>query len=453
MLKDEFKREIMTTISRFHMINPGDTIVVGISGGADSMALLLVLYELSDILKINIIPAHVNHNLRGDESMRDECVVKEICKKLGLQLKLLSLDVAKRATVEKLGIEECARKVRYEFFDSLCKNCTFKIATAHTLSDNAETVLLNMTRGTGLGGLCGIPVKRGKIIRPFLFIKRSDTEKYCFDCNVDYVTDSSNLSRDYARNKIRLDVLPVLKSINPGFEDSIMRMIKSITEDEKYLQDISSKNLSYDITNLRQLPIPILIRVLRKFCLDRCNVKIEQKHVLLLLDIIIIGEGVLTLPNGVYVGVQNDMLSIIEKKANFVVCDWSVLFEKDTSFTSPYAEKISVETVNYEFVENFSIKRNLVFQNVLDYDTIQKGAVFRYRHPNDFFDLPKRKIKKKLKKLFNEMKIDKEKRNKILVLAYENQILWIDGIGPAAGVQVSCTTQKIAIINKKGDDK
>ena len=94
MLKDEFKREIMTTISRFHMINPGDTIVVGISGGADSMALLLVLYELSDILKINIIPAHVNHNLRGDESMRDECVVKEICKKLGLQLKLLSLDVA-----------------------------------------------------------------------------------------------------------------------------------------------------------------------------------------------------------------------------------------------------------------------------------------------------------------------------------------------------------------------
>lgn len=432
------------------MIKAGDTIVIGLSGGADSISLVFVLHSLSHDLDITLMPAHVNHNLREEESMRDEMSVKNFCAKLSLDLKILSLDVEKCAKERKLGIEECARDIRYDFFRSLCKDDTYKIATAHTLSDNAETVLLNLTRGAGLHGLCGIPAKIGNIIRPLIFVKRSEVEQYCEDKSIKYVVDSSNLSRDYSRNKIRLDVVPVLQSINPSFEDSIARMVQNFFIDEDFLQHECNVNFTKDVKVLKRLPKSILVRVIRKFCLDECGVKLEAKHVDLLLDIIAKKEGVVTLASGQYVGIEDGMLSVVEKrKGKEKMC-----FKQDLkvgSFTTPFDQKYTVNIKNYEKKEKIFSDEDILFQNVLDCDTIKSGVIFRYRNPGDIFALPKRNVKKTIKKLFNELKIPKHKRDEKLLLASGNEILWIDGVGVSAKAQLNKHTKKIVIIKRKDD--
>lgn len=432
------------------MINPGDTVVVGLSGGADSVALVSVLYSLSRKLDIDIIPAHVNHNLRGEESVRDEMSVRNFCKNLNLDLQILSLDVAKCAQGKKIGIEECARYIRYDFFKSLCKDDTYKIATAHTLSDNAETVLLNLTRGAGLNGLCGIPAKFENIIRPLIFVKRSEVEQYCVDKSIKYVVDSSNLSRDFARNKIRLDVVPVLQSINPSFEDSIARMVQNFLIDENFLQDESNANFTRDVEALRSLPKAILIRVIRKFCLDECDVKLEAKHVDLLLNVIKEKEGAVTLVTGKHVGIKNGVLSVIEKIPEKEKIYFSRKL-RDGSFVTPFDKKYDVKIKNYDKREKFFLDEDFLFQNILDCDTIKSDVIFRYRNPGDIFILPKRNVKKTLKKFFNELKIPNCERDKRLLLASGNEILWIDGVGVSATAQVNKHTKKIVIIKRKDD--
>ncbi len=445
-----FEEKILSTIKQFDMIQPGDTVVVGFSGGADSVSLVSALYSLSRDLDITLIPAHVNHNLRGEESMRDEMSARNFCAKLNLDLKVLSLDVEKCAKEKKLGIEECARDIRYNFFRSLCKDDTYKIATAHTLSDNAETVLLNLTRGAGLNGLCGIPAKIGNVIRPLIFVKRSEVEQYCVDKSIKYVVDSSNLSRDYARNKMRLDVVPVLKSINPSFEDSIARMVQNFSIDENFLQHECDENFTRDVKVLQNLPKSILVRVIRKFCLDECGVKLEAKHVDLLFDVIEKKEGVVTLVSGQRVGIEDGMLSVIEKIPDEEKIAFNQDF-KDGSFVTPFDKKYTVNIKNYDKMEIFFSEEDFLFQNVLDCDTIKSGVIFRYRNPGDIFVLPKRNIKKTIKKLFNELKIPKHERDKKLLLASGNEILWIDGVGVSAKAQVNKHTKKIVIIRRKDD--
>lgn len=238
MLSSDLKNSVKNTIERYSMINKGDTVIAAVSGGADSVALLYVLYSLKNELGFSLAACHVNHNLRGEESDGDERFVRRMCRFLDIPLYVASIKVTDLRQKHD-SLEECARRLRYEFFDSISRGKL--IATAHTASDNCETILINMVRGTALSGICGIPVKRDNIIRPLLYNTRGDIERYCTENSLDYVTDSTNLSDDYTRNKIRHKVVPLLREINPALFGAISRLSQSVSDDDKYLDKIAAQ--------------------------------------------------------------------------------------------------------------------------------------------------------------------------------------------------------------------
>ena len=214
----------LSAVEKYNMLSPGAAVIAAVSGGADSMAMLLFLMKISERYSLSLTVAHVNHGLRGEEARRDEEYVRSFCEKNSLRFEVLHADVAALAKQSGETCEECGRRVRYEFFESIDKNA--KIATAHTASDNAETMLFNLARGSSLKGLCGIPPVRGNIIRPLIFCTREDIEAFCRENSLDFVTDSTNLTLDYSRNKIRHIAVPALKEINSALQH-LMRIFLS----------------------------------------------------------------------------------------------------------------------------------------------------------------------------------------------------------------------------------
>ena len=233
------ENKALKTVEKYNMLSYGDKIVIGLSGGADSSALFHFLVSLREKYGLTIIACHVNHMLRGAEADRDESFVRSLCESEGVEFKLLRVDVAAIAQRNKESTEKCGRDIRYAFFDEIASSCGGKIATAHTASDNAETVLFNMTRGCGIKGLCGIPPVRDNIIRPLIEVTRSEIEEYCNRNGLKYVDDSTNFTREYTRNKLRLDVVKVLKEINPSFEATVSAMSDRMRIQAEHLDSIA----------------------------------------------------------------------------------------------------------------------------------------------------------------------------------------------------------------------
>lgn len=249
-----------------------DTIVCALSGGADSVCLLTALNALSGELGFKTAACHLNHGLRGEESDADEAFCVRLCERLGTELFHRKINVAEFSEKHQ-SAEETARKVRYGFFDEALEHFGERavIATAHNADDNAETVLLNLIRGTGLRGLCGIPRERDRVIRPLINIRRDEIEKFLAGIGQDYVTDSTNLSEKYTRNKIRRSIIPLIREINPSFSETTARMTETLRDDEKYLDRAAedaleklSEGNGWDALGLSRLPDPVKARAVKK---------------------------------------------------------------------------------------------------------------------------------------------------------------------------------------------
>ncbi len=239
----------LSAVQKYNMLSQNDKIVVGLSGGADSCALLHFLVSLGKEMNLTVSACHINHQLRGAEADRDEQFAVDFCKNLHVPLYILRADVKGEALRQKKSTEQCGRDIRYKFFSETADMLHAKIATAHTASDNAETVLFNLARGSGASGLCGIPPVRDNIIRPLIECTRTDIENYCRENNISYVTDSTNLTDEYTRNKIRLEIIPVLKKINPAFESSISGMTERMKETVDFIDKCAEKALSECLTD------------------------------------------------------------------------------------------------------------------------------------------------------------------------------------------------------------
>ena len=238
-----FEDLVMKTITKYNMISKGEKIVVAVSGGPDSMALLNALINLKEKLQCELVVAHVNHMIRAVADSETE-YVKEFCKSRGIECFVKKVDVTSLANELKIGIEEAGRNVRYEFFDEIFNKVNAdKIAIAHNANDNAETVLMNVLRGSGISGLKGIePIRDNKFIRPLIETERADIEKYCEDMELNPKFDESNKDNTYTRNKIRNLLIPFLKEeFNPSVVEGLNRLSDLASQENKYIEEIVNK--------------------------------------------------------------------------------------------------------------------------------------------------------------------------------------------------------------------
>lgn len=262
--------KLLSFIRSEKLVEPGDRVICAVSGGADSVALLFALYLLKDKLGIALEAAHFNHNLRGEESRRDEAFVRQLCDRYDIPLSVGSGAVK----AGKKGLEAAAREARYAFFATLGG----KIATAHTADDNAETVLMHLIRGTGLKGLGGIAPVRGNIIRPMLTVTRQENEAFLSEWCLSHIEDSSNESDAFLRNRLRHHVMPLLRAENPRLAEKLSRTALGLREDEAYLSAQADFETLPPVGVLKDLHPALRSRVLERFLKENGVREPEERH-------------------------------------------------------------------------------------------------------------------------------------------------------------------------------
>jgi tRNA(Ile)-lysidine synthase len=255
------KNKILTYINKENLLNRREKVVVTCSGGADSIFLLHILNKLG----FDCIVAHCNFHLRGEESDRDENFVREFCKRKNLSLHVQHFDTKQFATENKLSIEMAARELRYNWFEEIRKEYNASaIAVAHHSDDSIETILLNLLRGTGLKGICGIRPKNGYIVRPLLCVNRKEIEDYLHEQGIEYIVDSTNLENEYTRNKIRNIVMPILREINPQIDSVMLSNAENFSAAESIYKEVIEKEKSSAVKTTDDSYI-VDLRVVEKF--------------------------------------------------------------------------------------------------------------------------------------------------------------------------------------------
>ncbi len=258
-----FCNTVKETISQYALAQKNANITVALSGGADSVALLVSLINLNEY---NISACHLNHGIRSITAQRDEDFARELCQKLSVPFYSERVDIKKLCQTQKGSVETVARNERYAFFGRASVHFGGSlIATAHTMSDNAETVLFNITRGTSTDGVCGIPPKRDIFIRPLIKLKRADIERYLAENNQQHINDETNDDEKYTRNFLRHSVVPKLKELNPSFEEAVFRLSESAREDRAYFDDKVKETSSFNpcTKELALLPYSVFSRYVR----------------------------------------------------------------------------------------------------------------------------------------------------------------------------------------------
>lgn len=455
--------KVLSTINKYNLIESGDKIVIGISGGPDSICLLHILNRLKDKLNIELYAAHLNHQIRGIEAQKDALYVSNMCEKMGITCFLKSIDVPKYCEENRLSIEEGARKLRYEMFNEIKqKTKSNKIAIGHNLNDQAETVLMRIMRGTGLQGLRGIEYMRENgIIRPLLDIERKEIEQYCEEFNLNPRIDKSNLENIYTRNKIRLELIPyMMDNFNSNLIESIVRMSNNLKSDSEYIEgeaeykfknicQVTSDTVNIKINDFIKLHNAIKVRVLRKgikHILGDTNF-IDQKHI----EDIMKFENeskinkMLTLPRGVFVYRKQEYLTLTTKEIINEEIDF--LYNLPTNGIVKIKEintMIETQTMTINIYKN---GKNDKMSKGFDLNKIKGGMIIRSRQQGD-------KIKlaggtKKVKDLFIDLKIPREERCKVPVIVDEQGILQVGQYKSSENYKIDENTKEVLKVTFK----
>lgn len=445
MKKTEDK--IFSAIDKYSMVSDGDTVIIAVSGGADSMCLLHFFNKYSRKLNINIVCAHVNHGIRGAEADRDEAFVRDFCMRNQINFRAGHFNIPELAALNRESEEACGRRMRYEFFDSV--DAQAKIATAHNLNDSMETFLFNLARGTGLKGLTGIPYVRDRIIRPLNDCTREEIEAYLRDEGVDFVTDSTNLSDDYSRNKIRHRVVPVLNDINGSFANVFSGCLSSLRDTEYFIEkcvddayNLIEKDMRFSVCELKKLDKVIRDRLIVRICENFGGKDISFRHVEIINSFIECG-GAVMLSGGITVA--SDGVNIYKPAEK--ISD-SVIYEplKDVCGEYTFAGcRLVLETVDKNEINNYNVKK-LSAMGYADADKVY-GAVFRSRKEGDRFRFPYAQHSKSLKNLYKEKNITPEARMGVPMLADDCNILWLNGAGVSDYAKVNEETVNVLRIN------
>ncbi len=408
--------KVYNSIIKNSLVYEGCTIICALSGGADSICLADIMFNIKDKLKINVECAHLNHNLRGTESDSDEEFVTRFCKKRGITLHKKSVDV--NAIAKGRSIEEAARDARYTFFDELTVGKNAFVATAHTQNDNVETFFINLVRGSGAKGLCGIPIKRQCIIRPMLDVKRDEIIDHLEKHGLDYCIDSTNSDTDYLRNFIRHNIVGKFSERNDiDVFKAVSRAIDNIKQDQTALFDISQKITTYNAFELSKLDDAILFRVLAKRLSDKFDIVLDSVHFESV-------KSILDKPNGAKTQIKGKLFAkIISDNLDFIEIQPKITDIYELGFGENSIDDRSILINNTKEIYN-----NLTKATV-NYGKIKGNLYVRTRRDGDKFLSAKRKCTSSLKKLLINDKIDLQTRDKLLVVCDDNGIVFVEGYG------------------------
>ena len=466
-------KKILDYIQKYHMIEKGDTIVAGISGGADSVCLLFVLLKIRKQFLFDIEVVHINHGIRREAS-EDARFVEELCKKEGIPFHLIEEDVRARAKQSGRSEEEEGRLVRYRAFEKVLGGRQGKIAVAHNSNDRAETMLFHLFRGTGLLGAAGIPPINGKIIRPLLCVERKEIEAWLYEHNLSFCTDATNAKDIYTRNRIRHHILKYAEeNICQGAVANMSRGADQMLDAEMYLAEqtlkvvekcvtvesidnekpaeeedgevlgstkIVNRRIIIKITDFLQEDEYLQGRALL-WCLEQAagsKKDLTANHIKSIRELLTKkGNGQLHLPYELIVYKKYD-LGMIERKNLQNKADE---FAEDEKFPKEYtislpglSESCSFELQGLGMVEITAFSKEdsqnipeKTYTKWFDYDKITKSVVLRTKKPGDYLTINSRMGHKSLQDYFVNEKVPRENRDKIYLLAEESHVIWIPG--------------------------
>ncbi len=439
--------KVLKTIETCQMLSDCRTLGIGLSGGADSVCLAHILSINKEQLGVETIKGiHIHHGIRGDEADRDLEFSRKLCEKLGIEFVYYCVNVPDEAKKTGESIEECARRIRYECFS---KSGCDKIATAHNLNDNIETVIFNLTRGASLFGLCGIPYTRDIYIRPLLDCSREEIEQYISENQLDFVTDSTNLSDDYTRNKIRHNILPLLFELNPSFDKSFLKCLDSLKMSKDYITESAEKLLGksrcdgyYDCNAFADCHDAVKYHVVSLILKENHVKDMSREYLNAVLNIIENG-GSASVGGNVKVNVERKKMFFGEiKKIDYFEIPLNI---HDKMFSTPIGD-YEISIINKK---DLQIVNKQDINYYIDYDKISTDVIIRNRRDGDAYQLQNRPTKS-FKKLFNEYKISVSKRNRMLILSDDNGIIWTEFFGTSKKCMTDDNTKRIIKISKVG---
>lgn len=468
-------QKVFEYIESNQMIQANDKVIVGVSGGADSICLLFVLMEYQKRIPFSLAAVHVEHGVRGEESLEDARFVKEICGRYDIPLRCFSYKVPELAHQRGISVEEAGRVVRYEAFERTALEIEAdKIAVAHNQNDQAETMLWNMARGSGLAGVGGIRPVRDRIIRPLLCLKRSEIEAYLQEREIAWKNDSTNEKLDYTRNSIRHHILPVMeRELNPKTVEHMGALAEDIRRVERYLDGqagIAEKKAVIYENGCAKIDVEKFLReeeLIQRLVLRKCLIKVgcglkdvTRYHVEEMQRLFKLQSGRrLILPGGWRAVRTFSEVHIIKECPAY------------TSRKIRYLEKLQIpgvqkcplgvlelsvleckKNIRYDalpFGKNNEIVTQKMYTEWLDYDKIKGDIYLRTRQPGDYLIINRQGGRKKLKEYLIEEKIPAGKRDEVLVIASGSEILWVIGHRINEAYKISADTEKVLKIQMK----
>lgn len=471
-------QRVQKQIKEWNMAKKGDCIAAAVSGGADSVCLLLLLKALESQMGFSLHAVHVEHGIRGAESKQDAEFVKQLCEKLEIPCVIFYVDACSYAKEQKIGLEESARILRYEKFKAYAFEKNAKIALAHHMEDNAETVLFQMLRGSSLAGLSGIlPIRKDEngitYIRPLLMLHRWEIEAYLNQAGQSFCTDATNLENVYSRNYLRNIVMPHLEQINKQAVRHINQTAEAVSEVRDYMEQEAQKQIErlvekkenrwyLDIKNLICLHPALQKQIVYEWIAKAAVSKkdIAMIHVESVLHLFAMQSGKeVHLPYDLIAKKEYDKLFLCkdekketEQKEIFISADTLLECEK-TKVPICISLGENGEQITLHIYENtWEIEKipKKTYTKWLDYDKIKQGFCIRTRQSGDYFISDTQGRRKKLKQYFIDEKIPAHQRNSIWLLAQESQVIWIVGGRISEHMKVTEDTKTIVEIHYNG---
>ncbi|MBO4903439.1 MAG: tRNA lysidine(34) synthetase TilS [Lachnospiraceae bacterium] len=462
----QIREQVFHFITEQKLIEYGDSVMIGVSGGADSVCLLFLLLELRDRLGMDLSVLHVEHGIRDASSKRDAAFVADLCEKHRIPCRICHVDALSYAGEQHLSLEEAARTLRYRAYEDACaeaENDHVKIAVAHHKEDQAETVLFQMARGSGLRGLGGMLSRRGKIIRPLLTCSKQNILLYLEENDIPYCTDETNADNTFARNRIRNEILPALKEIQPGCVNHIAGAAAELQEVENYIQ--AQTKLVYDTiagsdkmgsyVEVRDFNTydPVIQKGIIRMALGQQvpgRKDILRRHIESIVALVQKeGRRELHLPGGVRVVKQGTKLFFGKwdgENADLPEGPW-ILYPGEETETDG-SEEVFLSQAHSLKMRIFTYQKELTiptdtYTKWLDYDRIKNGLQVRTRKSGDFLCIDGEGHKKSLQDYFVNAKIPANVRDQVLLLASGGQVIWIPGYRISAEHKITDKTKTV----------